>query len=166
MNFFRSRYSLTGVPAVAAATAAAVVGLACAPATALAAGDTAVASPPAAYVGNFDLNTVAPSAVVSNGRVHEVEICNQTGTVSPEDFSGPGLPPFTPAGAVTLKVRHDGQIQRIAPGECDRMAARHLRITTDEPLEPGSQLQGTVAWAGPAPAGTVIVSGPPNRDLE
>jgi len=161
MNFFRSRYSLTGVPAVAAAAAAAVVGLACAPATALAQGVT-----PAAYVGNFDLNTVAPSAVVNNGRVHEVEICNQTGTLSPEDFSGPGLPPFTPAGAVTLQVRHDGQTQHIAPGECERMAAQHVRITTDEPLEPGSQLQGTVAWAGPAPAGTVIVSGPPNRDLE
>jgi hypothetical protein len=119
---------------------------------------SAVTLTPSGYVSTFDLTAGATNAVLRNSRSREMKICNQTGETSPEDEAS-AVPPFVPSGAATLQVSYRGTTVQIPPGECARMDARQVHLTTQDPLVDGGRLQGTVRWVTPTPAGVVIVSG-------
>lgn len=118
---------------------------------------SSVTSAPAGDAGAFKLTALTPSALVSNSGRRQVRICNETGEASVLDEAS-AMPPFTPSGASTLQVSYNGATEQIMPGECYRVSAPQVRITTHEPLSRGSSLDGTLGKGAPARAGLVTVS--------
>ncbi len=139
---FASHFKVTSVAAVALAAGAGVI-----TGAARAGALPEVVSP--AATGSFKLDEATGSALLRNSRPRAVEICNKTGDVSPQNAAS-AAPPFIPSGAATLRVYYNGKTEQIQPGECYRMDAGRVRITTDEELSPGDNLQGTIAWVARA----------------
>ena len=145
-----SKFVTIGAAAVAAMTSAVLVhpGIARADSSA---GTTASSLAPtrAGETDTFKLTALTPSALLSNAGRGQLQICNETGRRSVLDEAS-AMPPFTSSGSSTLEVSYNGKTEQIMPGQCDRMNARHVRITTNEPLGPRSDLKGTVARVAPA----------------
>lgn len=106
--------------------------------------DSSATIVPAGDSGAFNLTTVTPSAVVVSKPGVQVKVCNKTGGLGAFGEAS-ALPPFTPSTSSVLEVSYNGRTEQIMPGECSRVDAAHVRITTGEPLGPGGQLHGTVA---------------------
>lgn len=142
-----ARFGTIGAAAVAALAAAALAcpGIARADSSAREAGASATIVP-AGSTGAFNLTTVTPSAVVVSKAGVQVKVCNKTGGMGALNEAA-AMPPFTPSTSSTLEVSYNGRTERIMPGECSLVNGQHVRITTREPLGPGGQLHGTVAWA-------------------
>lgn len=105
----------------------------------------------------FKLTDLNGSAVVSNGEPHALQICNQTGRTSLLDEAA-AAPPFMPSGAATLQVNYNGRTEQIMSGQCLRIDAGRVRIASEEPIDPGASLHGTVAWVAPARTGAIKAS--------
>lgn len=142
-----ARFGTIGAAVVAALAIAvfACPGIARADSATSGAGSSRATIVPADSTGAFNLTTVTPSAVVLSKPGVQVKVCNRTGGISALDEPS-ATPPFTPGASSVLEVTYNGRTERIMPGECSRVDAEHVRITTGEPLGPGGQLHGSVAW--------------------
>jgi hypothetical protein len=145
------RIGITG-----AAAAALLVGAAVAQAET----SQSLAAPPGAQLSTFTLSDMSYVDVLSYHRPRELQICNASSLPAATVTRNSALErqlisePLEAAGvvAVPLQVSYRGVTDQVAPGECYRFDAAHVRIALAQPLAPGSSLQGTAEWLTPAAA--------------
>ena len=154
--FATSNVKMIGVASAAVVMAGATLAYANAARadTSLEVGSSTATLAQSGHISTFKLTNVNRSAVLSSSEPRELQICNQTGKASPLDEAS-AAPPFMPSGAATLQVSYKGRTEQITPGECYRVHSSQVRIEAESSIDPGSSLQGTVAWVVPGSAGMI-----------